>query len=580
MHIDKFAQKLAQQIAQVLNTKYQIEIKSEEVQLEHPAQVDHGDWSTNIAMKLANQLKQAPRAIAEMLVPELTSVEYVIKVEIAGPGFINFYIDEKYYLQQVQSIITAGDSFGSFDLGRDKQVMVEFGQPNTHKDFTVGHLRSAISGMAIVKLHENMGFDVIKANFFGDVGMHVAKATWGFLKQGEPADFNNKNLDEQMAYIAGCYIFGNGQFKENDDLANEMKVINKEIYAKTPGEVWDTYYRLREISLAYQKEVWANLGVSYDREYPESEISEKAVTLVKTLQGNILEQSEGAWVFKGEKYGLNTWVFLTGEGNPTYSAKDLALAETKFKEYPNLHKGIVTTSTEQSAYFKGVIKVIELHNPELTGRYQHMPFGWLLKDGKKTSSRLGNAIKGIDVVDEAKEQTRAKISGMKQYSEDQVKEIEHKVAMAGLKFLILSHEFHKDINYHPEQFADFEGFSGPYVMYAYARSKAILRNSEHNVEGELALDATDLHVEETKLIKLLNKYPEFAYLAGEQLAPHLIAGYVYEVAQQFNKFYQECPVLTIDNMIVKQRRINLCAATSQVIKNGLGLLGIETVEQM
>lgn len=568
---------LQKAISQVLN---KMEISDIMPEIERPKDSTHGDFSSNIAMKLSKELKKNPLEIAEQLVSKLQSqnLEFLEKSEAVRPGFINFYIKSDSAKEILNHI---DENFGKSNLGEGKEVMIEFGQPNTHKAFHVGHLKSAVSGFSMVKLHENLGYKVIKANYFGDVGMQVAKPTWAFMQKEKPTDFDNWDIHEQMRYIDDCYVYGSTQFKENPEVEAAIRQINKDIYAKADNEYTKTYKYLREISLKHQADIWKTLGITYDREYPESEIYQDAMKIVEENKGKIFEESDGAIIFNGEKANpkLTTWVFETSEGNPTYSAKDLALANKKFEEYPNLFKGIVTTSIEIKDYFKVVIHVLGLIKPETKGRYFHIPFGWMLRSGKKFSSRMGGSIKGMDILNEVREISLKKVSEMEEYPEDQKQEISLAVANAGLKFLILSHEFAKDFSYDPEKFLSFQGFSGPYMLYSYARAKSILAK----YDGEIKIDNFENVLnakEEINVLKLISQYPEIAERAGVEITPHIVANYLYELAQAFNQFYTNLSVLNADNEADKLARLKLTESTAQVIKNGLNLLGIETVEKM
>lgn len=551
------------------------ELDLPEISLEHPANPAHGEWSANVALVLAKQVGSNPRDVAAKIVEKLNTPKFLEKVEIAGPGFINFHPSPEYYLEALLGAIRS--DFGRLSIGEGKQVMVEFGQPNTHKAFHVGHLKSAISGLAMANMLDNAGYKIIKANYYGDVGMHVAKATWGVKQKGIPEGFAEWDSHRRMKYIDECYGFGSREFKDNPASEKEIRAINKEIYQEVGNDDVVLYRKLRDWSLEHLNEVFATLGIVYDRQYPESEIYKDAIKIVNDYKGKIFSESEGAIIFDGKESGLTSWVFLTSEGNPTYSAKDLALAAKKFAEYPDLYLGIVTTSVEQKDYFRAVIHCLELIQPEIKGRYRHIPFGWMLRDNRKTSSRMGDSIKGVDIINEAREVAKSKISGLKKYSDEQVAQISDQVALAGLKFLVLSHEFHKDFNYDPETFLSFEGFSGPYVLYAYARARSILRQV---AELPTSLGEVELSEIELALLRKLIRLPEIMAKAANDIAPHLVCNFVFEVAQSFNQFYSEKPVLTETDEGLKSARILLTQSVSVVLKNALASIGIQVIEQM
>jgi len=565
-------QEIINAIAQALTQAFP-EVEDQVVTLEHPADDNHGEWASNIAMRLTKQVGMPPREVAEKLIANMQLPEGVENVEVAGPGFINFQLHPSVYLHNLTEI---DHKYGQSKVGEGKTVMIEFGQPNTHKAFHVGHLRSAISGLAIVNLYENLGYKVIKANYFGDIGLHVAKCTWGMLQKGVPEDFATWDVHERMRYIDEAYVYGSQKFEEDKAAEAEIRQINKDIYMEANTPAVELYHQIRTWSIEHQTAIFADLGVEYDVQYPESTVYKEAIKIVENNKDVVFTESEGAIIYDGKKDGLTTWVFLTSEGNPTYSAKDLALALTKFRNY-DLDHAIVTTSVEQVDYFKAVIKCLEKIEPNLAGRYKHLPFGWLLRDNKKTSSRQGGSIKGMDILSEVKTEAETRIAN-KDYSETENKKIAHNVGLAGLKFLILSHEFHKDINYDPEKFLSLEGFSAPYIMYAYARAAAILRQAEDDKVTEFDLAVLD-KPEEIDLARLISRFPETAEQAALQIAPHLMANYLYQLAQKFNQFYGVHQVLNAEAEL-RQARLYLVNATAEILKLGLELLGIETVERM
>jgi arginyl-tRNA synthetase len=566
-------QEVIKAISEALSRAFS-DVEEQVITLEHPADENHGEWASNIAMRLTKQVGIPPREVAEKLIANMQLPEGVENVEVAGPGFINFQLHPSVYLHNLTEM---DHNYGGSKVGEGKTVMIEFGQPNTHKAFHVGHLRSAISGLAMVKLYENLGYQVIKANYFGDIGLHVAKCTWGMQIKGIPEDFATWDVHERMRYIDEAYVYGSQKFTEDKNAEIEIRQINKDIYMEASTPAVELYHQIRVWSIEHQTAVFADLGVEYDVQYPESTVYKEAIKIVENNKDVVFTESEGAIIYDGKKDGLTTWVFLTSEGNPTYSAKDLALALTKFRNY-DLDHAIVTTSVEQVDYFRAVIKCLEKIEPGLTGKYKHLPFGWLLRDNKKTSSRQGGSIKGMDILSEVKSEAETRIAANKDYAEAENKKIAHKVGLAGLKFLILSHEFHKDINYDPERFLSLEGFSAPYIMYAYARAAAIMRQAESDKVTEFDLALLD-KPEEMDLARLISRFPETAEQAALQTAPHLMANYLYQLAQKFNQFYGVHQVLNAEAEL-RQARLYLVNATSHVLKLGLELLGIETVERM
>ncbi len=542
--------------------------------VEHPAEESHGDYATNVAMVLAGTLKKNPLEVAKEIIEKINLPDLIEIKEIAAPGFINFKIKKDYYISELQNILDQKENYGSFELSEAKKIMVEFGQPNTHKAFTVGHIKGTISGLSICKLIENLGHKVIKTNYYGDIGMHTAKSTWGILEKGLPEDFETWGKHKKMEFIAEAYVYATQNFSENEEV---IRKINTDIYRKNKTEATEMYEKLKDWSLEHQEAVFADLGVIYDKQYPESQVYENALTIVNKNIKNIFIESQGAIIYDGEKEGLNTWVVQTSEGNPTYLAKDLALGYQKFEDYPDLTLNLTLTGVEQGDHFKAVIKILETLDSKFKNKYFHISFGWLLMDGKKTSSRSGKNVKGTDILKEALKVAKTKIAELKDYSEEKRIEISRVVALAGLKFLILSHDFNKDVNYDPEKFVDFEGYSGPYILYAYVRAQSILRKSNHL--GVAPPSGSGMNEYEISLLKWLYRYPQKAYQSGVEISPHTMCNYLYELAQRFNSFYAHCPVTQASEK-EKGIRLALSEASAQVLKNGLGLLGIETIEEM
>lgn len=544
-----------------------------EIQLSTPPKPEMGDVAFGCFV-LAKKEKKDPALLAQELAGKILKTAHLEKISAEGP-YVNIGISLDVYTEEIGRICKAGKAYGQAYQDTKETVMVEFGQPNTHKAFHVGHLKSAISGLGVVRLLENLGYTVIKTNYYGDIGMHVAKSTWGLKKKGVPDDFDTWDVHERMRYIDDGYVKGSQAFENDEKAAEEIKKINNDVYAGTHSEEYELYERIRTWSTEHLMSVFRELGIEYDKQYPESDVYEDALKIVQEHKGDLFTESDGALIYDGEKEGLTTWVFLTREGNPTYSAKDLALGIKKFNDY-KLDKNITLTSVEQVDYFKVVIKCLETIQPDIVGKYIHLPFGWLLRDNKKTSSREGGTIKGMDVINEARNIATEKIDELKEYSDEDKKRIAKVVANAGLKFMILSHEFHKNINYDPKKFISFEGFAGPYVLYAYVRTRSLLRKGRRSFFRKQAVLSDEAEI---VLAKKLAEYPDVAERAGHNLTPHTVCTYIHEVASLYNAFYANCPVLDASTA-VRNTRLDLTEATSHVLKNGLSLLGIDTIEEM
>ncbi len=555
-----------------------LKLEKEEIEIAYPSK-KFGDYSSNISMKLASRLKRSPVEIAREIKEELEkeASDDFEKIEVAGPGFLNFKMAAKYFAKVLLNAEKNKETFGLSKIGEGKKVMIEFGQPNTHKAFHVGHLKSAISGLSLVRLYEAIGYKVIKVNYYGDVGMHVAKATWGVKDLGFPEEIEIWNAHEKMKWINTAYVHGAKKFGEDKDVEASIRKLNIEIYNKS-GEDFELYEKIKNWSLEHLDLVFKKLGVEYDKQYPESEVFAEGIKVVEAHQDDLFIKSDGAWIYEGKKDGLTNWVFLTGEGNATYSAKDLALGLRKFKEF-NPDLSIITTSIEQIDYFRAVIHCLETINPDIKDRYVHVPFGWLLVNGKKTSSRKGVEATGMEVIDQAEKLAKEKISE-RATLEGNEKEVIEKVALAGLKFLILSHEFHNNINYDPDDFIKLEGFSGPFVLYSSVRAKSILSKLDQKDLTKNDLQNVQLKEEEVILIKKLMQFPELLLEAANKRAPHLLCRYLYELSKNFNLFYDKCSIKNEKDEEIRAFRALLVGFVVGVFEKGLRGLGIDVPEKM
>ncbi len=572
-----------------------LNIEGKDVQVSQTQDMKYGDYTSPIALKLSKELKKNPLEIAGEIVSEIEGDEMFEKVQAVAPGFLNFYLSKKYLLEKIVKI---DENFGVLDEEKGKKILVEYGQPNTHKAVTVGHVKSAITGMSIARLYENLGYDVVHVNYFGDLGPYVAKSLYTLLGKvkeiKELSDIDEKSVDMAIEIVEGIkkeggypklkeyfgelYVEASKVYESDEDITGIIKDINMKLFDKEHEHINRIYEYTRDICIEYLNDFFKTLGVKYDRQYPESEVAQPGKEIVLANLNKVFVEDQGATIFKGQDYKMSNWVFLTSQGNPTYSGKELGLIQLKFKEYPDAEFALVLTSVEQNEYFRGVIKAWELINPGMVGKYRHIGFGWLLLGNKKTSSRTGT-VSYEDMLAEAKEIAKNKISEIKEYSIDEIDGISEAIAKAGFKFNILSHEFHKDINYDPKTFLSLSGFSAPYIIYSYTRAISVLNKVGSFDEKDLNSEAITSN-EEIALMRKLQEYPEMARVAAKNLTPQLLCEYLFELANTFNSFYTTNRIIDADSPEVTKARAVLVSKTALVIKKGLYLLGIEPVEKM
>lgn len=540
-----------------------------------PENID-ADYSSNVPLKLAKDLHKNPMEIAEELSEHFVrrfarSHRYGARsleaprwsqcsqnVLITPPGFINFKLSDEYLNEKISAL---ADKFEiSSDKFAGKTVICEFSDPNPFKVLHVGHLYTSVVGDAISRLFEYAGAKVVRANFGGDVGLHVAKTMY-ILKQ--------KNIDDlTIEDIAKCYVEGTAAYEDDENAKIEITELNKEIYKINAEDIHgtlisDLYWKGRELSYEYFKDFYAKIGVKFDVFYPESTVATLGLSKVlEELDAGVYEKSEGAVIFDGEKYGLHTRVFINKEGVPTYEAKDVGLIFKKYDDY-HFDKSVVITGNEQLEYMKVVLKSVEQYAPELVEKTSHLTHGLVKLPGNvKMSSRKGNFLKAVDVLNMVSDELKSEYG-----SEDL------KVSTAAYKYAFLKYKMGGDIIFDPKESVKMTGNSGPYLLYSVVRASKIL-NNVNNINN---IENYTYSVFEKNLAKKLLEYKGLLDEAVSEMAPHKLANYLYETAQEFSRFYENCPVVGSDE---EAERIKLVKVYYNVMAHGLNILGIEIPEEM
>lgn len=557
-------------IAQAL-TKNQMEVPQGEIQLTVP-QLQFGDFSTNIAMILAKSLKKNPFEIAEIIVHSIAKNEQIEKVQVLRPGFINFWLSKKALIPPVQEAINHLFSVPPVHFGNEKKVMVEFAHPNTLKLFHIGHLRNISTGESVVRLLEATGNTVIRANYQGDVGLHIGKTLWKmkqFISELGIDTIRSYSLRDKIALLGKAYAEAEKAFGENENAKKEIYEINKMVY-EADERIMDVWRETREWSIAYFEEMYKRVYSHFDRCYFESEVHKSGLATSKELlKMGILKESEGAVVFDGTEYGLDTRVFINSLGFPTYEGKELGLAQKEFKDFGTLDKNIHVVTPEQTSFFKITFKVEELMDKNTYGGKQHhLIYEWVkLKEGKM-SSRMGNVVEGSWILDETKKKILEKFQDSESIAET--------LAVASVKYSFLKNSTSSVIAFDLDESISLEGNSAPYIMYTFARTQSILKKD--SARPVLTPDVT-LNESELSIIRLLYQYREKVRKAAETFSPSIIAGYLYDLTREYNLFYQKNPILKAEEE-QKGLRIAITQAVGETIQHGFSLLGIETVDHM
>lgn len=525
-----------------------------------------GDISTNVAMQLAGKLQQNPREIAASLLPlfQKALTESVKEVTLAGPGFINIRLsDDALWQATLRGVAKPFEG---------ETVVAEYSDPNPFKILHAGHVYTTVVGDAIATLLGEGGATVHRVNFGGDVGLHVAKTLYIVLQRlgGEkPEGLENIPMAEHSEWLAQAYVEGHAAYG-NDERAKEAIIsLNKRVYSLHDSNDHASpfariYWTSRDWSYAAFDEFYKRLGTTIERYYPESETVKPGMQAVEEHIGDVFEKSEGAIIFRGEKYGLHNRVFINQQGLPTYETKDIGLILKKYEDY-GFDRSVVVTGNEQEQYMHVVLKAIEQFLPKLAEATTYVPHGMLrLTGGVKMSSRLGNIVRATAVLDSTRDALLA--AGRKDDPE---------VLLAAIKYAFLKARLGRDLVYDPRESIALEGNSGPAILYAHARARSVLKKIKSRSIGDVT--GHPLQPDERILLRKVSEYPEVVDKAAAELMPHHICTYLFELAQTFNRFYEKNRVLNDPREAI---RCELVKRYADTLQRGLGILNISAPDHM
>ncbi len=530
-----------------------------DILIEHPADLGNGDYSTSVALKYAKDLKMSPRALAEKIVASIGAIPGVAKIEVAGAGFINFYLDAAELAQAVEDARTE-DMWGSGTSWSGKRVMVEYTDPNPFKEFHIGHLVPNALGEAISRLFQFAGADVRRANWQGDVGVHVAKTLFILLEK--------KITNPTIADLSAAYPEGSRRYEEDKEAKAAIDTLNKTIYQRSDPRVNDLYDKGRKLSLEQFEKIYNILGTKFDYYFFESQGGPRGIEVVHA-HPEIFPESNGAIIFPGEQYGLHTRVFINRAGLPTYEAKEIGLAILK-REAFDFDLTLTITGNEQAEYFKVVMKAMELALPDLRGKLAYKTNGMLRFSEGKMSSRAGNIVRGEDLINDLREAARVRAASSRA---DNINQLAQDIAVAAIKYQILKQASGKDIIFDRERALSLEGDSGPYLQYAHARASAIVEKAK-----EQGVVASSDALEPNDLSRLLHRFPEVVEYAATSMEPHLLTTYALELTSAFNRWYAQVHIL--DGSPEASGKVALAEAIHHTLKKALWLLGMPAPEKM
>lgn len=543
--------------------------------LETPPDPKFGDLASNICFSLSKKMKKSPQTIAEDTVKKIkiSKASTITKIE-AKVGYINFFFDySKLSKSILKEILIKKEKFGSSKIGKGKKVMIEFAHPNTHKGFHIGHLRNICIGESVSRILEFTGHKVVRTNYQGDIGPHVAKCLWGVINlHKSKAPKENKG-----DWLGGVYAEATRKFNENENVKQEVMKINKKLYERDK-EYLKLWKMTRKWSLDYFDKIYKELGAKFDKLYFEAEVEKRAKEISKQLlRKGIAKLSEGAIIIDLSEHDLGIYVLLTTEGNPLYESKDLALAERQFGDF-KIDRCIHVVGAEQKFYFQQLFKVFGLIGSPGSGKSYHLVYELVTLKKGKMSSRLGSIILYSQLRDEMLKKTLKEIEKRNpNMSKKKRLDLAKKIGFGALKYGMLRIGYDKLLVFDMDEALQLEGNTGPYLQYAHTRCDGILKKVKkwkENFENE------NLSKEEKKIIKKLIEFPDVIEQVLKDLKSHYLCNYTYELANIFSEFYHVCPVLKAETKKLRDFRLTLVKATKITLKNSLSLLGIDTPEKM
>ena len=485
--------------------------------IEVPKDFKMGDYSFP-CFSLSKTLKKNPAEIAKDFSGKIQLSKEFEKVESVGP-YLNFFVDKKILAAKIiEKITKEKDKYGSRKFEKGK-VMIEFSQANTHKAFHVGHIRGTSLGESLARILEFSGNKVLRVNYQGDTGMHVAKWIWCYQKY-----HSKEELKKDESWIASIYVDAVKRLEKNENLQKEVNEINKKLENKTDKDLVKLWKKTRKLSLDSFEKIYHELNTKFDEYFFENEVEKEGKKISEELvKKKIAEISEGATIVDLKKDKLGVWVLLRSDGTVLYSAKDLALAEKKFSDF-KIDKSIYVVANEQNLHLQQLFKTLELMKINLADKCKHISYGMVRFPWGKMSSRSGDNVLYSDFKNELVNYSMKEVEKrFKDLESTEVYDRALAISIASLKYSMLKQDTNKNLIFDPKKSLSFEGDTGPYLLYSYARALSILKKAEYNQRRKFEIGK--ISDSEKKLIVELGNFPEIVKSASKTLSPNLIANF-------------------------------------------------------
>ena len=538
--------------------------------IEIPPQDNMGDYSFP-CFSLAKTLRKNPALIAEDLAKEFDT-EGFEKVENLN-AYLNFYVDRKVFEEEIlKEILEKKEKYGSSDKGNGKNIVIDFSSVNIAKPFHIGHIRSTVIGDALRNIHDFLGYNTIASNYIGDYGTQFGTMIAAYKLWGDEEKLKENPIKELLA----LYVRYNSEAADDEKMMDEARAefMNLENGEEEATRLWKYF---KEISFNEFDRVYKMLDIDFDNYNGESYHSDFIPAVIEELkEKDLLVESDGAYIVDLSEFDLPPAIIIKSNGSSAYITRDIATAINRKKVY-DFDKNLYVVATQQNLHFQQLFAILKLMGYDFYDDCKHIPFGMVSLKDQTLSTRKGQVVFLEDVLNKAVDKTK-EIMESRDNKIENVEEVAEIVGIGAVKFQELYNNRIKDYVFDWDEVLNFDGETGPYVQYTYARAKSVLRKADFKENKEISFDNITSD-EEFALVKALGNFKDVVAKAAEKYEPSLITRHLTEIAKNFNKFYNACQI-NVEDEKIKEERLALSYATSIVIKTGLGLLGIKTVEQM
>ena len=576
----------------IIKTSGETGLTEEEIigMIEYPPDINLGDLAFP-CFRLSKIFKKSPNIIAENIASEFKTGDGKIKNVSAAGGYINITLDDKFYAQNILAdIFERKDKYGASDMGDGKTAVIDYSAPNIAKPLGVWHIRSTVIGNAIKKIHQFCGYKTVAINFIGDWGTPFGKVITAFKLWCN----DMKEIEEKGVFkLVELYVKFIAESEKDESLKDQARSWFAKLEQGDEEAVY-LWKMFREISINEFMRTYKLLGIEFDSYDGESFFEDKMPAVIKELnEKNLLKTNQGAKIVDLEEYNMPPCLILKSDGATLYPTRDIASAIYRHKTY-NFDKNIYVTDMRQALHFAQWIKVTELMGYEWANKCVNVPFGLMSINGEALGTRKGNMLLLDDLFKMAIEKVenimQEKNPGEENLSNEEKKDIAKKVGVGAVMFSDLQNGRVKDVNFNWDDALNFQGNSGPYVQYTYARACSVLEKvgttapgRPRNVEGDVPYTQSDIILTnnlEREIIKLLSQFPEKVLVAEREYEPSVICRYLLDICAVFNRFYHDCSILKAESEEIRNSRLALCEAVKYTIGNGLWLIGLEKTSKV